>query len=163
MAEHILIIGCPGSGKSTLARKLQELTGLPLVHLDLLYWNADRTTVPKEIFLKRLDKALKKDRWIIDGNYLSTMELRLARCDRVIFLDLPTQVCLEGVRSRMGKERPDMPWIEIEEDPEFLSFIKDFQEKSRPVIRSLLERYPNVEQIILTSREETERYLASLK
>ena len=162
MAEHILIIGCPGSGKSTLARKLQELTGLPLVHLDLLYWNADRTTVPKEIFLKRLDKALKKDRWIIDGNYLSTMELRLARCDRVIFLDLPTQVCLEGVRSRMGKERPDMPWIEIEEDPEFLSFIKDFQEKSRPVIRSLLERYPNVEQIILTSREETERYLASL-
>ena len=163
MAEHILIIGCPGSGKRTLARKLQELTGLPLVHLDLLYWNADRTTVPKEIFLKRLDKALKKDRWIIDGNYLSTMELRLARCDRVIFLDLPTQVCLEGVRSRMGKERPDMPWIEIEEDPEFLSFIKDFQEKSRPVIRSLLERYPNVEQIILTSREETERYLASLK
>lgn len=163
MAEHILIIGCPGSGKSTLARKLQELTGLPLVHLDLLYWNADRTTVPKEIFLKRLDKALKKDRWIIDGNYLSTMELRLARCDRVIFLDFPTQVCLEGVRSRMGKERPDMPWIEIEEDPEFLSFIKDFQEKSRPVIRSLLERYPNVEQIILTSREETERYLASLK
>ena len=163
MAERILIIGCPGSGKSTLARRLEELTGLPLIHLDLLYWNADRTTVPKELFLQRLDEALKKDRWIIDGNYLSTMELRLSRCDRVIFLDFPTQVCLDGIRSRMGKERPDMPWIETEEDPEFLSFIRNFQEKSRPVILSLLEQSPNVEQVILSSREEAERYLASLK
>lgn len=163
MAERILIIGCPGSGKSTLARTLEELTGLPLIHLDLLYWNADRTTVPKELFLQRLDEALKKDRWIIDGNYLSTMELRLSHCDRVIFLDLPTQVCLDGIRSRMGKERPDMPWIETEEDPEFLSFIRNFQEKSRPVILSLLEQSPNVEQVILSSREEAERYLASLK
>ena len=163
MAERILIIGCPGSGKSTLARTLEELTGLPLIHLDLLYWNADRTTVPKELFLQRLDEALKKDRWIIDGNYLSTMELRLSHCDRVIFLDLPTQVCLDGIRSRMGKERPDMPWIETEEDPEFLSFIRNFQEKSRPVILSLLEQSPNVEQVVLSSREEAERYLASLK
>lgn len=37
-AKRILILGCGGAGKSTLARRLGAATGLPVVHLDGLYW-----------------------------------------------------------------------------------------------------------------------------
>ena len=36
--ERILIIGCSGSGKSRLARQLGQKLGLPVVHLDQLWW-----------------------------------------------------------------------------------------------------------------------------
>ena len=41
--ERAIVIGCPGGGKSTFARALAEKTGLPLHHLDMMYWNADKT------------------------------------------------------------------------------------------------------------------------
>ena len=159
MAQKILIIGCPGSGKSTLARTLQAKTGLPLYHLDLLYWNPDKTKTPREEFRGRLREILATDAWIIDGNYASTMELRIQSCDPLIFLDYPTEICLQGIRERMGKPRPDMPWVETEEDSEFLQYVAEFQEKNRPDILALLSRYPNVRQIILHSREETDHFL----
>ena len=72
-----IIIGCPGSGKSTFSRALHKKTKLPLYHLDMLYWNSDRTTVSKEVFRERLQSVLVLDKWIIDGNYGSTIEMRL--------------------------------------------------------------------------------------
>ena len=125
--KRVIIIGCPGSGKSTFARELHACTNLPLYYLDMLYWNADRTTVPKAEFRRRLGEVLEKDSWIIDGNYGSTMEMRMAVCDTVFFLDYPTEVCLAGIEARRGKVRPDMPWVENEEDAEFLEFIRQFQ------------------------------------
>lgn len=110
--NKIMVIGCPGGGKSTFARALGEITKLPVYHLDMLFWNADKTNVDRETFLLRLGSVLEKDRWIIDGNYSFSMEMRLKECDAVFFLDYPAKVCLDGVRTRMGKPRPDMPWIE---------------------------------------------------
>ena len=65
--NRVLVIGCPGSGKSTFSRALAEKTGLPLIHLDQLYWNADRTTVEKQVFRRRLEDSLEGESWIIDG------------------------------------------------------------------------------------------------
>ena len=158
-----MIIGCPGSGKSTFARGLQAATGLPLYYLDMLYWNADRTTVPKEVFCTRLREILETDAWIIDGNYGSTMEMRLEKCDTVFFLDYPTEVCLDGIHTRFGKPRADMPWIETEEDTEFLNFIKAFEAESRPTILALLEKHPEKQTVIFRSRKEAEAYLRKLQ
>lgn len=157
--KRILIIGCPGSGKSTLARALAEKTALPLCHLDLLYWNPDRTTVDKETFYARLAAVLDTDAWIIDGNYMSTMEWRIKAADTVIFLDYPTDVCLDGVRARRGALRSDMPWTETEEDAEFIRFIKDFSTATRPGILALLERYGDRRILTFTSRDEAEAFL----
>ena len=85
--ERILIIGCSGSGKSTLARALKEKLGLPVVHLDQLWWKPGWKNVTVEEFDSRLAMALNMDRWIIDGNYSRTMEARLAKCDTIIYLD----------------------------------------------------------------------------
>ena len=86
--KKIIVIGCPGSGKSTLSRKLHSITKIPLYHLDMMFWNEDKTTAEKSVFLERLSDVLTKDSWIIDGNYSSTMEIRMNECDTVIFLDL---------------------------------------------------------------------------
>ena len=160
--KRIMIIGCPGSGKSTLARALQAKTGLPLCHLDMLYWQENGEKVERELFLTRLDAVLKSDAWIIDGNFSNTIEERMKRCDTVIFLDLPADVCLAGVRARRGKKRPDIPWVETKEDPEFMAFIEHFGESRRPQILALMEAYPEKTRIHLTSHAQIDAFLEAL-
>ncbi len=159
--HRIMVIGCPGSGKSTFSRALHSITGIPLFHLDMMYWNPDRTTVEKSVFLGRLAEVLKKKEWIIDGNYGSTIELRLQACDTVIFLDYPTDVCLSGISERRGKPRTDMPWYETEgeEDEEFLSFINSFNAENRPEILNLLEKYSDKDIYIFKNRNEADGFL----
>ena len=157
--KKIIVIGCPGSGKSAFARALHDKTGIPLYHLDMMYWNADKTTVEKSAFLERLSVVLEKDEWIIDGNYVSTMELRMAACDTVIFLDYPIDVCLDGIKARRGKPRNDMPWIETEEDAEFIEFIKKYNEQQKPKVLELLEKYSDRNIIIFKSREQSDAFL----
>ena len=160
--KKVIVIGCPGSGKSTFARALSEATGLPLYYLDMMYWNADRTQVEKAIFRARLSEALTKECRIIDGNYGSTMALRLEAADTVFFLDYPTEVCLEGIRARMGKPRPDMPWVEESEDAEFLEFVKSYNTESRPRVVELLNAYTEKEIHVFHSREDAAAFLRQL-
>ena len=157
--QKIIIIGCPGSGKSTFARALHRKTGIPLYYLDLLYWNEDKTTVSKDVFLERLKQVLSEENWIIDGNYGSSMELRMAECDTVFFLDYDSDICLSGIKDRMGKQRPDMPWIETQEDPEFTEFIKSYNTDSRPKVIELLKKYNDKDIVIFKNRDEAESYL----
>lgn len=163
--QRVMVIGCPGSGKSTFARALHRLTGLPLYYLDRMNWNADRTTVEKAVFRARLEETVRRSEWIIDGNYGSTIELRLRACDTVFFLDYPPQVCIEGVRERRGRPREDMPWAEREgeEDEEFLAFIRNYGAQSRPKVLELLAQYPHKEIHVFTCREEAQAFLRQLR
>ncbi len=161
--KRIMVIGCPGSGKSTFSRALHQLTGIPIFHLDMMYWNPDRTTVDKAVFLERLQNTIQKDRWIIDGNYGSTIELRLKACDTVIMLDYPLNVCLDGIGERRGKARPDMPWIENEEDAGFIELIKSFNSQSRPEIIDLLDKYSDRDVYIFKNRNEADEFLNQIQ
>lgn len=126
--KKIVVIGCPGAGKSTFARRLKEMTGLPLYYLDQIWHKADRTTVSeRKKFDAELREIIQQDSWIIDGNYLRTMECRLDACDTVFFLDYPLEICLEGAKARIGTVREDMPWVETEFDEEFRQWILDFR------------------------------------
>jgi adenylate kinase family enzyme len=160
--NRIMIIGCPGSGKSTFARGLAAKTGLPLYYLDMMYWNPDRTTKPKDEFRAALRETVALPEWIIDGNYGSTLEVRMEACDTVIFLDYPVEVCISGVEERRGKPRPDMPWIETDPDLEFIEFIKKYNQESRPKVIELLEKYKEKNIIIFKSRAEADEYLRRL-
>ena len=162
--KKIIVIGCPGSGKSTFSRKLSEKINIPVYHLDNLYWNPDKTTVSSEIFDQRLSEVMKKDRWIIDGNFSRTLEVRLSECDTVFFLDLPTDVCINGIEVRKGKPRPDMPWIENgESDEDFLSFVKEYNKESRPRVLALLRQYADRRIVVFHSHDEIDEFCRSFE
>ncbi len=160
LMKKIIIIGSPGAGKSTFARKLRDVTGLPLYHLDMIYHRPDRTTIPRGEFDEKLSEILANDEYIIDGNYQRTLEMRLRECDTVFLFDLPLEVCLAGASARVGKKREDMPWIEEELDPEFKKWIEEFPLAKLPKIYELLGKYGEGKNIIIfKKREETEEYL----
>ncbi len=160
MFHKVLIIGCSGAGKSTFARRLGAVTGLPVYHLDLVWHKADKTTVTKEEFDRRLKEILGREKWIVDGDYQRTLETRLRVCEAVMFLDFPLEVCLAGIRSRIGHKREDMPWIEEEFDEEFRQWVLKFPLERRPFICELLERYRDGRQIfVFRSREEADQYI----
>ena len=160
--KKVIVIGCPGSGKTTFAEKLKDKTGLPLYYLDAIWHKPDKTHIPHEEFDTRLGEILSEDVWIIDGNYSRTIERRIAACDTVFLFDLPTEVCLAGAMSRVGKERYEMPWIETEFDPEFKKQIEEFPTTTLPAIYELLEKYNDRNITVFKSRQEADIYLKTL-
>lgn len=160
----IIIIGSPGAGKSTFAQNLSYVMKLPLYHLDMIWHKPDKTNISKEEFDIRLNEILKKDRWIIDGNYSRTLEVRLKECDTIFLLDYSLEICLSGAQSRIGKKRKDLPWIESTFDEEFKKFIIDFPKKRLPQIYTLIEKYhKNKNIIIFKSRKDADDYLKQIK
>ena len=159
----VIVIGCPGAGKSVFSRKLKDITNLPLYHLDMLYHKTDGTHISKEELEEKLKKIFKNDKWIIDGNYQRTLEMRLEQCDTVFLLDYSTEVCIEGAEARVGKKREDMPWIEEKLDSKFKQDIINFSNVKLPQIYELLNKYKeNKNIIIFKTREEADNYIRSI-
>ena len=102
--DRIAIIGCGGGGKSHLARELGASLGITPVHLDTVYYDKDWNPLPKDQFAALQRDLVSAPRWVIDGNYASSLPIRLAAADTVIFLDLPARACW-GIAQR----RPSLP------------------------------------------------------
>lgn len=162
--KKIIVIGCPGSGKSTFSRALHDATGIQLFHLDMLYWNADGTCIEESAFMEKLTNTILLNEWIIDGNYASTLELRIQACDTAIFLDYPLEVCLDGINTRKGKKRSDMPWVEPKDgvDEDFIDFVKNYRQQIRPDVIKLLGQYSDKDVFIFKDRGEADEFLAQL-
>lgn len=159
MHKKIIVIGCPGSGKSYFSKQLSKRLNIPLYHLDNIYWKKDKTTVTRELLIEHIENIMQRDRWIIDGNYFSTLEPRIKACESAIFLDFETSQCLEGIEERVGIPRDDMPWVEDEVSEELVAMVQAFSEEIRPQILALLERYEEKEIIILKNRMASTKYL----
>ena len=164
--EHrrIIVIGPGGAGKSYFSKQLANITGFPLYHLDNIFWNEDRTHISREEFDKKLLEILEKDSWIIDGDYSRTYEIRIKYADTIYFLDFPLEVALEGVESRIGKPREDIPWKEDIFDPEFRQWIIDWYKDKLPWVYHLIDKYKGSKNIIVfKSRDEMNSYIDELR
>lgn len=159
IGKKIIVLGCSGSGKSTFSKKLHSVTGLPLIHLDNIWWKPDRTHISREEFDRKLDAILSGDEWIIDGDYSRTYEVRFGACDTVFFFDLSCDECLNGITERVGKERTDIPWTEPELDPALVELVQRYSEENRPAVCSLLEKYPDKYKFVFHSRAEANEWL----
>ena len=166
--ERIIIIGCGGAGKSTLARQLGEKTGLPVVHLDQIFWSPGNWQhLDKETFDALLMAEMEKPQWILDGNYNRTMERRLEKCDTVIYLDFNRFICLAGWMKRVitnwGKARADMaPGCNEWFDPEFAKWIWNFNNQKRAMYLSLLSHLKDKKVYVLKNRREVRRFLSQI-
>lgn len=166
--ERIMIIGCGGAGKSTLARALGEKTGLPVVHLDQIWWAPGNWQhLEREEFDRLLTAEVAKPRWILDGNFNRTLEMRLEACDTVIYLDFSRIACLRSWIGRVvrnwGHARADMAegcseWL----DPEMAKWIWNFNKTNRSRYYKLLGGLEGKQVYILKNRREVNRFLNGL-
>ena len=156
--QRVLIAGCGGAGKSTLARAMGERFGLPVVHLDRLWWRPGWVERDRAEFDTLLAAELAKPAWVMDGNYQRTFARRLQYADFCLYMDVDPEICRQSVRARAeqyaGRTRPDMTAGCPERiDPEFAQWIEDFNSKTRPfMLQTLAES--GVPYKIFTAREE---------
>lgn len=157
-----MVIGSPGAGKSTFSQRLAECTGLPLTHLDDVYWRPGWVRPPRGEWALALEKLISEEAWILDGNYTSTLERRAVRADTAIVLAYPRWLCsTRAVRRALSGRRLDRKQLGRQPlDWKFLRFIWTF-----PVLgRGQLERlraFPHLKVIVLRNDREAQRFLAS--
>jgi adenylate kinase family enzyme len=165
--RRIIILGCSGSGKTTLAVALGKRLGLPVVHLDPLYWRPGWQAPDAAGFLARVAEAVAGDAWVSEGNYRETFPLRLPRADAVVILERSRWVCLRRVLWRALFERntrPDLP-VGCPEHPDWplLKFIWRFRRATWPGIEAArLAHGADVPVTRLRSNREIAAFLASL-
>ena len=163
LGRKIMIIGSGGAGKSTLARQLGEMLALPVIHLDKEFWNYGWIETPKEEWYQKQQDLISKPEWIADGNFGGSLELRLDKADTIIFLDFNRIVCMRSVIKRwltnMGKVRPDMAEGCPEKiDFEFLKWIWQFPQNSRPTIMEKISKY-KLEPITIKNRKMLKQFI----
>ena len=149
-----------------MARKLGRITGLPVIHIDPMYYKPG--WVPREKSQTRalVLAASEADTWVFDGNHHSTFPQRLARADHLIFLDMPTWLRMWRVISRTmrhkGKTRPDMAEGCPERFDSYFVFkwVGGYYWRTRPTDLALMQNSPaHVTCVRLTSRREVKRFL----
>lgn len=165
--KKIAIIGSGGAGKSTLAQILGKKLKLPVYHLDAIHWQPGWVPMSREKFIKETEKILEGDNWIIDGNYGSTMDLRLQQADTVIFLHYGTIRCLYGITKRRimyrNKTRPDMGKNCPEKlDWEFFQWVRKFNKTKTPAIYEQLATLNNTNIHIFRNRKELRHFIQTL-
>jgi adenylate kinase family enzyme len=167
--KRVLVIGPGGSGKSTFAKRLGQILGIEVKHLDSFYWRAGWTKPSNEDWIKTVNELISGESWIIDGNYGGTLPVRVGRCDTIIFLDMPRLLCLWRVTKRRlsyrNRSRPDMAEGCNEKiDLEFIDWIWNYSSRSRPrVIKLLNEKKASKKIVWLRSNTDVERFLESCK
>lgn len=106
VGHRILVIGMMGSGKSTFARALGATTGLPVIHLDVHYWDPGWVRPTDHEWRERQRLLLAGESWIVDGNYAETLDLQLGRADTVVLLATPWWLCASRALVR-GLRKPE--------------------------------------------------------
>jgi adenylate kinase family enzyme len=164
--RRIAIVGCAGAGKSTFARDLGRRLGLPVTHLDRLFWQPGWVKTGDDEWREIQRGLVAADAWVLDGNYIKTAESRFTAADTVIFLDLPRWLCLSRVirRTITSMHRDTQaPGCPDKVDREFLAWIWNFRAHTRPrVLAAMAEHGKNAEHVILTSPREVRAFLAGL-
>jgi adenylate kinase family enzyme len=106
LGRRVVVTGVAGSGKSTFSRALSAKTGLPVVHLDVHFWKPGWVEPSEHEWREKQRDLISNDEWILDGNYHTTLDLRLERADTAVFLDTPWWVCARRAFVRGVRKRP---------------------------------------------------------
>jgi len=167
--QRILVIGSGGAGKSTVAREIASRLRLPLIHLDSLYWQPGWRATEKTAWEGVVRELIAGPSWVMDGNYGGTLDIRIERCDTVVFLDAPRVVCLWRVLKRRlyfhSRRRPDIaPGCPEQLTWEFLRWIWTYPGRRRPgILRRLADLRADQRAVVLSSKRQVRRFLDGLR
>lgn len=163
--QRVLIIGSPAAGKSTAARKIAQITGLKLIHLDYYYWLPDWERPQKQEWVNKVNKLISQSSWIIDGNYSSTLKERLKRADTVIFLDYPTYITMWRLLLRTlkgGREKEFPAGCQARMDWSFFPYVYRYRNDRRQKDIAILADFTG-ETYHFRSPAELSRFIKKLK
>jgi adenylate kinase family enzyme len=164
--KKILVIGAGGSGKTDLALRLGKILGLPVYHLDKLFWKPGWVKPGKPVWKQTVAELVSRDQWVIDGNYGGTFDIRFPAADTIIFLNYNRFLCLYRVIKRWLKyyhrTRPDLTEGCIEKiDLPFLNWIWTYPGKRVPGIREMFKTV-KAEVIELRNPRDTKEFINKL-
>lgn len=139
--KKIVIVGSQASGKSFLADRLGEMLQLPVTHLDELFWSWRAENLTADERNARVVSLTKEDEWIIDGNFIRSLDTRVAASDKVILLDLPRWLCSWRLLKRRAK------YIHV-----FRQDLAPYQRNTWPMLKAIWafpqQMKPRLEEII---------------
>jgi adenylate kinase family enzyme len=134
------------------------------VHLDALYYDKDLNPRPQDEFAALQRDLVTAPRWVIDGNYASSLAIRLQAADTVIFLDLPARSCLRGIlqrRLRHGGGQHHSIGVYNRITWDFVRYLISYRRIMAPSVRNLIAEHAREAQVVvLRSRRAARRYLA---
>ena len=165
--QRVVVMGPPGSGKSTLARDLGARFGLPVFHLDQIYWRPGWIEAPATAFGAEVERIAGLPAWVIDGNYSDTIAPRFHAADTAIYLDVPSWLFMSRIAWRIltnyGRVRADAApgcpeWLDLA----FLRFAWSWNRTQRGRNLALVESFPG-RKVILRRRIDRRRFCAALR
>ncbi len=169
-AKTILVVGCSGGGKSTLTQILSQKYDLPAVHLDIYFWQPGWTITPMDKWREKVKELTNQDKWVMDGTFSESFDLRFPAADKIIILKLPRLVCLYRAITRVFKyskkdRRPDMAeGCDETFDFKFYQYIWTYDRKVFPKITKAIEVYNCEKKVVyLKSHEEVEFFVRGLR
>ena len=163
--KKVAIIGCGGSGKSHVSRHLGRTLAAEVTHLDAVYYDDEWNPLPPEKFEAVQRQLVSAPAWVIDGNYNSTLSIRLQACDTAVFLDLPTWQCLWGIFSRQASHGAGqkqggvynrLTW-------NFVKYVATYRRRMRPKALAQFDQHAQHATVVrLRSRRHVRRWLAEV-
>ena len=151
--KRVVVLGRAASGKSTLARRLGEITGLPVIELDKVFWRPGLAATPRDQWLVMQEKLVANDRWIMDGDLgpYDVVEVRLRAADTIILLDFSLVRCAWRALLR-SRERTD-----------FWHWLMKYRSQSRPILMQAIANHaPTAELRVLRAPEGVRRFIAEV-
>jgi adenylate kinase family enzyme len=164
---RVLVLGPSGAGKSTFAQALGERLGIETIHLDSYYWQPNWTPTPPEEWDRKLKGLLRRKSWVMDGNYPTSLSLRLESADTVIFLDRnrvrSLLRCIGRFLKYRGQSRPELaPGCNEKIDWDFLKWIWNYPRDVKPGIMETLAQ-SETRVIVLRNDAAVAKYLEEQK
>ncbi|MEV0994826.1 topology modulation protein [Nonomuraea sp. NPDC050202] len=160
--NRVAIVGSGGSGKSYVARELGRLLDAPVTHLDAVYYDDEWNPLPPEKFEAAQRELVAAPRWVIDGNYNSSLHVRLEACDTVVMMDVPTWAALWGIVSRQLRHGAGQHTSGVYNRIHWgvITYVATYRRRMRPKVLAKIHHLAAGKQVVfLTSRAKTRRWL----
>ncbi|MDK9494341.1 topology modulation protein [Streptomyces katrae] len=161
--KKVAIVGCGGSGKSYLARELGGILDAPVTHLDAAYYDDAWNELSTEKFTALQRELVAQPRWVIDGNYNSTLQIRLETCDTVVLMDVSTVAALYGILSRQIRHGAGHKGNGVHNRIHWgvIKYVATYRRKMRPRVMAKIEEFASgrADVVLLSNRRQTRRWL----